>query len=349
MDTNIKVRESGPDILRSIAALFVICVHFYLNCGFYSVNLTSPKLFIMTTARWLFMIAVPLFVMLTGYCKSNKTISKAHYMSLVPLLIAYVVISIYKMLLVNCFYGNLYTLDFAIKNIANYQIAWYMGMYLSLMLIIPFLNKMWKACSGRKEHNILIASLVFISMLYPIALYIAPSYWQMLYPLAYYFAGTYIKEYRPKVKKIWLVLIIIAMILIEAIVSFKFANGGSFIWNVLGTADNGYSTFTVAVTAACIFLLFYDVNIKSAVLNKAFKSISQCSFEIYLFSACYDAIIFFYLKRYIDLGEPFFWWIFATVPTSFILGWISSIIYKFLYKNISGLVMKLIKRGKEAN
>ena len=121
MNTEIKVRELGPDILRSIAALFVVCVHFYLNCGFYSADLVTPKLFIMTTARWLFMIAVPLFMMLTGYFKSNKTVSKSHYMSLIPLVIAYVVISVYKMLFVNSIYGELYTFEFGIKNIANYH------------------------------------------------------------------------------------------------------------------------------------------------------------------------------------------------------------------------------------
>lgn len=342
----MKNRETGLDILKTIAVLFVVCVHFYLNCGYYSANLEGTRMFIMTVSRWLFIICVPLFMMLTGYFKSNKTISKSHYMSLIPLAIAYVLISIYKMLIVNCFFGRLYTFDFGVRNIANYQIAWYMGMYLSLMLIIPFLNKMWKACNSRKEHNILLLSLVFISMMYPVVQYIAPSYWQMLYPLAYYFGGIYIKEYQPKLNKILLAIIAIVTVFIEAVVSWGFAKGGAFVWAVLGPVDSGYSTATVGLTTACVFLIFYDVKINNGLIKKALKSISDCSFEMYLFTTTYDAIIFFYLKRYVFEAEDFFWWIFATVPASFVLAWISSVIYKLLYRVISGYVVGRIRKEK---
>lgn len=341
---DIKNRESGLDIVRSLAVLFVICIHFYLNCGYYNVPLNSPKLFVMTAARWLFLICVPLFMMLTGYFKSEKTVSKAHYLSLVPLFVAYILISIFKMLFVNLFQKGLYTFKFGITTIANYQIAWYMGMYLSLVLILPFLNKMWKGCNGRKEHNILIVSLAFISMLYPVVQYIAPSYWQMLYPLAYYFLGIYIKEYRPRVNKIVLFIVALLMVGIEAIVSYKGAAGGIFLWNILGSTDCGYSTITVAITAICVFLIFYDVKINSKVLVGAFKSISKCSFEMYLFSGAYDAVIFYFLKRYVAEGEGFFWWIFVTVPVSFILSWISSVIYQKVYSLVNGVVVKSLRK-----
>lgn len=344
---NLKKRESGPDIVRTIAVFFVICIHFYLNCGYYAEPLRSRKMFVMTAERWLFLICVPLFIILTGYFKSNKTITKSHYLSLIPLFIAYLLINIYKMLLVNKVFGTVYTLDFAVRNLANYQIAWYMGMYLSLMLLVPFLNKLWRACDGRREHNILIGSLVFISMCYPVFLYIAPSYWQMIYPMAYYFIGIYIKEYRPKPKKWLLPIIIIVIVLAEAAISFYYAKGGNFNWNILGPVDCGYSTITVAVTAVCMFLLFYDIDIKNKVLTKFFASISACSFEMYLFSGTYDAIIFYYLKRYIFTAEGFFWWIFVTPPVSFVLSWISSIIYRFLYNKISGYIVGIINRRKE--
>lgn len=346
-------RELGPDILRSLAALFVVCVHFYLNCGYYSAHLNSPKLFIMTCARWLFIICVPLFIILTGYFKLNKTVSKSHYMSLIPLIVAYIVICIHKMHVANQIFGKVYDLRYGLKNLANYQIAWYMGMYMSLMLICPFLNKMWKGCKDRKEHNILIGSLIFVAMLYPVFLYVVPSYWQMLYPLAYYFFGTYCRVYRPKVNKLLCVAIVAVMVVGEAIVSYKFANGEAFIWSILGPVDSGYSTITVGITAACVFLLLYDVDLKNKVIRRLFKSISSCSFEIYLFSSTYDTLIFYYLKRYIDSAEKFFWWIFITVPVSFICGWISSLIYKFFYNLASKFVVNMYgkaidKRNKAA-
>lgn len=337
-------REIGPDIIKTIAVLFVICVHFYLNVGYYSAPLNNTKMYIMTVARWGFIICVPLFIILTGYLKLNKTVSKSHYMSLIPLTVAYIVICIHKMYVANLIFGKVYTFTYGLKNLANYQIAWYMGMYMSLMLIVPFLNKMWKGCTGRKEHNILLGSLIFIAMLYPVFLYVVPSYWQMLYPLAYYFFGTYCKVYRPKANKLLLIIIAAVMIVGEAITSIYFAAGDKFNWLILGPVDSGYSTITVGITAACVFLLFYDVDIKNQFICKIFKSISSCSFEIYLFSSTYDTVIFYYLKRYVYSPEEFFWYIFLTVPVSFVAGWISSLIYKFLYKYASLLVVKVIGR-----
>ena len=340
MEDKQKVRESGPDLLRVIAAVFVIGVHFYLNCGYYSAPLISTKLYIMTAARWLFLICVPLYMMLTGYFKSEKTISKSHYLSLIPIAFSYVGISVIKMIMCNFVYGKVYTLSFAVRNILNYQIAWYMGMYLSLMLILPFLNKMWKACSGRREHNIMIASFAFVSMCYPVFLYIAPSYWQMLYPIVYYFLGIYIKEYRPKVKKWILLIVIIVTVTAEAVVSIIAANGNAFIWNVLGPVDSGYSTITVAVTAVSMFLLIYDLDVRNSFIKKVLANIAGLSFEIYLFSAAYDAIVFYYLKRYIYNAEDFFWIIFISVPASFLLAWLSSFIYRQFYLLIRRLFIK---------
>lgn len=344
----VKPRQEGLDIVRTIAAVFVVAVHFYLNCGYYSAPLNSPILFIMTVSRWLFLICVPLFMMLTGYFKSEKTISKSHYMSMVPILVSYVVISIIKVFASNYVYGKVYTFDFALKNIANYQLAWYVGMYLSLMALIPFLNRLWKALVSKKEKHLLIGSLAFVATLYPVFLYIAPSYWQMLYPLVYYYLGVYIKEYQPKVKKIWLVLITLVIVFGEAVTSYLFADGKSFIWNVLGPVDSGYSTITVVICAAAVFLLFYDVKIKTGWIKTVFRKISEVSFEIYLFTGVYDAIVFYYLKKIVWEVEDFFWWFFITVPASFLLAWISSMILKLIFKVIKEKVLVPISAAAKA-
>jgi len=329
-----KPRQVGPDIVRTIAAVFVVAVHFYLNCGYYSTPLHGPILFLMTVGRWLFLICVPLFMILTGYFKSEKTLNRAHYRSLIPVLVSYVVISVVKVFASNYVYGKVYTFEIALKNIANYQIAWYVGMYLSLMALIPFLNRLWKALISKKEKQLLIGSLAFVSTLYPVFLYLVPSYWQMLYPFVYYYLGVYFKEYRPKVKKLWLVLITFVIVFAEAITSFAFADGKSFIWNVLGPVDSGYSTITVVVCAASVFLLLYDVEVKTGWIRKVFQKISEVSLEIYLFTGVYDAIVFYYLKKIVWETEDFFWWFFATVPTSFLLAWISSMLLKLAFKII---------------
>ncbi len=344
-----KPRQAGPDIIRTIAAVFVVAVHFYLNCGYYSAPLKGPILFMMTAARWLFLICVPLFMILTGYFKSEKTLGWGHYKSLIPVFLSYIVISIIKVFASNYVYGKVYTFEIALKNIANYQIAWYVGMYLSLMALIPFLNRLWKALVSKKEKQVLIGSLAFVSTLYPVFLYIVPSYWQMLYPLVYYYLGVYMKEYQPKVKKRWLVLVTFGIVLAEAVISFVFADGKSFIWNVLGPVDSGYSTITVVICAAAVFLLFYDVEIKTGWIRTVFRKISEVSLEIYLFTGVYDAIIFYYLKKIVWEVEDFFWWFFVTVPVSFLLAWISSMLLKLIFKMIGKYARLIIKKFSNGN
>ena len=150
-----KERIAGLDLVRVVAAFFVMSVHFYLNCGYYSVKLVGIEAFLMTYGRWLFLTCVPLYMLLTGYFKLNKTFGKEHYRSLIPILVAYVVISIMKVMAANHIYGTVYTAEDTVRNLLNYQMAWYVGMYVSLMLLIPFLNTMWHAL-GKKQKQVLI-------------------------------------------------------------------------------------------------------------------------------------------------------------------------------------------------
>ncbi|MBQ8970236.1 MAG: acyltransferase family protein [Lachnospiraceae bacterium] len=346
-----KTRVAGLDLVRSFAALFVVCVHFYLNCGYYYTPLQGGKMYVMTAARWLFLICVPLYMILTGYLKCNKTISKEHYLSLVPILTAYVVISVIKIFVSNHFYGKIYFFKESVQSIANYTFAWYVGMYVCLTLLIPFLNILWKGLSEKKEKLILLGSLVFICSLFPVVVYIAPSYWQILYPILYYSIGVYIREYRPKVSKPLLAALVLLMTLINATVSYIGAKGGFFNWNLLGPVDSGYPTVTVVICATAFFLLFYDVDVPSVKLKALLRSISEVSFEIYMFTGCFDAAIYSIMFRYTGGADAhkFFWLFFALVPLNFVLSFLASRLYHFCYQKLSGAVAALWKRKETAS
>ena len=331
-------RIAGLDIVRTVAAFFVVCVHFFLNCGYYSAPLEGTAMFFATYGRWLFLTCVPLFLLMTGYFKINKKFGKAHYKSLIPILIAYVVISIIKIIASNYLYGTVYTFSDAVRNILNYQMAWYVGMYISLMLLVPFLNIMWHALD-LKMKRILIVSLLFISTLYPLVKFVAPSYWQMLYPLAYYFIGAYIKENQPKIKK-WIGLLILAVILLlETLGVFRYSNGAAFKWDFLGAVDNGYNALPIVASTVIVFLCLYNIKVKSKVLCYISQKISSVSFEIYLFAGIFDAYIYFYAKRYILEGAAFIPYFLPLVLMSFIGALIASLIYKKLYDVIHALLI----------
>ena len=360
-------RLPGLDLVRFIAALFVVSVHFFFNCGYYSAPLNDKVTFMMTAMRWLFLCCVPLYMMLTGYFKCGKDINKKHYMSLIPVFIAYVIISTIKIFVGNYYYGKVYGIKEALQSFGNYTIAWYVGFYFSLMAIAPFLNRMWHSLKSKKEQHILLISLACITSLYPlISLFAAsntapvawigsvlelaaPNYWQMLYPLLYYFLGCYFKENRPRFNKLILLAVILATVFINAGISYKYANGGNFIWAILGTVDCGYNCITVAICSSAIFLLLYDIDIKNKTVGFILKRVSAVSLEIYLFSAIFDIIIFDYVKRSYFEMRDFAWLFFILVPVNFICSVLCSNLYKIIYDKISAMVIARHTSGGSGN
>ena len=345
-DNKTKVRLAGPDIVRSFAAFSVVAIHFFLNSGYYSQPLQGTGMFIMTYVRWFFLICVPLFMILTGFFKNKKTISKSHYMSLIPILVAYFVLTMAKVLVAHRVYGVTYAEMNIVRQLFNYNFAWYVGMYVCMILLIPFFNILWNNISTKRDKHILLISLAFVCSMYPLVLYIAPSYWQMLYPLFYYYLGAYISEYRPHPKKIIVLLVALLSTLINATISFRAVDGSNFDWTVLGPVDCGYSTITVVITAVCVFLLFYDIDVKSTILKTVFRKISEVSFEIYLMAAVYDIIIYAYLGSRVYNYSEYYKLAFIIVPCDFILSWVTSMVYKLAYDLCKkGIVAVYTKKG----
>ena len=353
-----KTRLAGLDLVRCAAALFVVSVHFFFNCGYYSTPLTDKVTFMMTAARWLFLCCVPLYMMLTGYFKCNKDISRSYYLSFIPVFIAYIIISVIKVFVGNYYYGKVYGIKEALQSLGNYTMAWYVGFYFSLMAIAPFLNRLWHALKSKKEEQILLLSLAVVTTLYPVvslfasstiapvaclgsaAEFLAPNYWQMMYPLLYYFLGCYIREHSPKFNKLVLILTIFAMVFINAGISYVYAAGSNFNWNILGMVDCGYNCITVVICSTAIFLLLYDINIKGNGFKFILQKISSVSLEIYLFSAIFDIILFDYAKRHYFEMRDFAWLFFILVPINFIGAVICSNVYKLIYDSVSRLFKK---------
>ena len=342
-ESNNDKRQSGPDLIRSIACFFVVGAHFYLNMGYYDVPMEGPKMFVMTACRWLFVTAVPLFFMLTGYFKKKKMAAdRSHYKALIPLVISYVFISVAKMILYNRLYGKIYGVKEIFQNLGNYQIAWYMGLYLCVFLLIPFLNKAWYALD-EKEQNILLVTLAFLCTIYPAFKYVGPSYFIGIYPVLFYYLGITVSERRWKVNKLLLLAILGITIALEATISMKFTTTGMFDWNLIQTADGTYGTFFISICTICIFLMLYEVDVKCKIIRKLLSAISSVSFEIYLFAGAYDAIIYGYAKRYLNGPVEAFWWFFVTVPLSFTCAFISS----FIFRKIVDAILKQTEKKKE--
>ena len=65
VEENLKIRNIrhvGMDIVKSIAILSVIGVHFFLNTKFYTTNLNNFNLFFQTILQQLFLACIQLFL-----------------------------------------------------------------------------------------------------------------------------------------------------------------------------------------------------------------------------------------------------------------------------------------------
>lgn len=63
----MKKRESGIDLLRLIASLFVVGFHSFLYNGYYYHPQHGAAMLFFGSARWLFTSCNGIFLMLTGY------------------------------------------------------------------------------------------------------------------------------------------------------------------------------------------------------------------------------------------------------------------------------------------
>lgn len=357
-----KKRSAGLDVIRTVAVFFVVSVHFFLYNGYYKTPVNSAQMFFATAFRDIFYACVPLFMLLTGYLCSNKKLTRSYFGGIWRVIYTYTAVSIVTIIF-QIFYLKMNTpAEEFIKSYFSFSAApyaWYVAMYIGLFLLIPFLNILWHGLDSPRKKQLLLAIMIFLTAL-PSVLNgnanITPlipginfnltiSWWVGLYPLTYYFIGAYIREYQPKINPLISALIIIGTALLEAAAKYKQSEGGA----IKTTVDNGYGNMFALLISVFIFLLLYDVDIKSAFWKSIFETISKLSLGIYLISYIFDQIVYY---RYLNIRVPQipdrFKYYFIIVPLVFFASLFASAIIDFVYR-IIGKVKNRIKRSKMKN
>ena len=69
-------RNPAMDILRIVAVLCVISIHFFYHTGYYNTTADNVPMYFATVLRTLFSVCVPLFMILSGFLLCNKTLKK---------------------------------------------------------------------------------------------------------------------------------------------------------------------------------------------------------------------------------------------------------------------------------
>ena len=330
MDKKKIERESGLDFVRFLAVFSVIGAHYVLNCGYYRTDLKERGMVVFTVGRWFFMTCVPIFMILTGYLKINKKLSRSHYMELIPIMVGYGFIGTLNIFVSNYIYGGVYTWKSGGDELFTYRIAWYGGMYLCMMLVIQFFNILWKNL-GKKQKQLLILFLLCITAVPSLIPWFFPSYWERLYPLTYYYIGAYIRDYSLKPARWKSAGIMFLVLLVETGGTYLTKMEGVFNWEFLGSIDNGYGSLPVCISAICLFLLFYRQFIPGKWVRRLLASVSQVSFYIYLFSSMIDSVIYWKMQDKWTNTSQFLTFFFVIVPLSFSLSYVCAVLFKHLF------------------
>lgn len=338
-------RVFGFDLIRTIAVVMVLSVHFFLNNGFYQTKVTGKGMFFSIFLFWIFYNGVPLFLLLTGYLKKDKKLNKEYYKGIKHILMSYILIAITCLIVRKFYFEDKMTFLSAFTSIFNFSAngySWYIEMYLGLFLIIPFLNVLYNHLETKKQKQTLILTLMFIISLSPLFNYIKVNdvyltfgidWWNQIYPLLYYFIGCYIHEYRPKINRKKGLLIIFSIVLLESLLCYGYSYNKLFNCNFLG----GYNSLQTVIVSTIIFLLLYEIQYDKKIITKIVNKISMLSLDIYLFSYIVDRIVYQYLSKYLSNPVAFLKFFPLIVALNFLLS--------FLLSYIKEIIMKIGKQG----
>ena len=311
-----KKRMPGLDIVRSLAILLVVAQHFNLHTEFRETFFVGINMFIQGVFASLFFVAVPLFLLLTGYLNMNKQLSFGYYKGIVRILEAYLVYSVLTILYRYFVNGEHLSIFLWIRQILNYTAVpygWYIEMYICLFLLMPFLNIIYRNLDSQRKKQWLIVSFLGLTAI-PVSInwsatQLLPAYFTSLYPVTFYFIGAYIHEYKPKFSKLWLCVILIILCIADPIFNSIVHLREDFI--SLFMIRNGFFN---TITAVVVFLLFYDVDFKSKLITK----ISLLSLDMYLCSWMFDNLYYGYFKTYyFESQQQFFAFFPIVVPLVF--------------------------------
>lgn len=286
--TATKQRNINIDLIKCIAAISVISVHFFWNTGYYTEPMLGKRMLFMTFMRTSFMVCVPLFLIITGYLMCGKKLSAKYFYGIVHTIIMYIIISLFCILYRHIM-GQEVSLKDGIKGILDYTAApyaWYVEMYIGLFVMIPFLNILYHNLENKKAKKLLIFILVCMIVVPTIfnidGSKFVPAYWTGIWPILYYFIGCYIREYKSKIPLKLNIFLIFVILIFSTFFNYKKYFGECFEF----TSYNDWYGWQNFASSVLVFLFLNNINLLHipSVVNKVLSYIAKLSLGIYLAS-----------------------------------------------------------------
>lgn len=301
-------RQSGIDLIRITGLFFVVGVHQFLYNRFYYEPQMGIWMWSADVWRWLFFCCNGIFMMLSGYLRCKKTDLHDCYRGLIPVLVGYTLCCAI-IFPVQYILGEHMTFGYVIRYVTFGNYAWYVEMFIGLILVSPVINLGLKQMDDKTLGRFANIMVFVTSAHYATALDIIPNYWSSLYPVTYYILGAAIRRLQPKVK-VW-------QGLGGALLVSMFLAAISIITTDKGFSDGftqGYGGFWTMLTAAFVFLGLYRVNVGQGA-GKVLAWLSGGVFEGYLLSKIFDLWTYPLVKQWHTPDKLWLVFLVITVPT----------------------------------
>ena len=259
METQKNKRNFALDVIRALAITLVITIHTF---GF---DANKGASLIQEGVLCLAKMAVPLFVLLTGYLNNHKTIEDYYgngkWKGCFRVILAYIILGSLCYAGSVCWGRNYGVFDY-LKTLMAFKLTpygWYVEMWIGLFFMTPFLNIIFHNLDEKAERILLVTLLLLSS----IALFfnrngniVIPAFWMSIWPVTLYFLGAYLSRHKVKIEKKVLLLVLLAVGLGEPCLNL-FCHSDSYLY-FWGGQDGVVYLVSAFVTFAFILHKFSD-------------------------------------------------------------------------------------------
>jgi surface polysaccharide O-acyltransferase-like enzyme len=168
-----------------------------------------------------------------------------------------------------------------------------------------------------------------------------------IYPVIYYFIGAYIAKYAPKINKGLCAAIVLVLVALQTVILILAQPYLQTNWLL-----TEYGSIFIIIESVCIFLIFYDLDVKNKPIQKLLAYISSVTLEFYLLSYIVDSHVYPFIYNLNDTitQEQFFKKYFLIIiPVLFLAGLTLSAVFHVIYDNIGKLLTRLSGKSKKAS
>lgn len=287
---NSHLRDSNIELLRIVAILGVIVLHYNNESmgggGFANVEKGSANYFVLYLLETIFICAVDLFVLISGYfmCTSQKR-------NIVKPIQLMLLVIVFRVLTSS--YDWIKNDTFSVRGFINCLIPvnYFVILYITLYFVSPYINIVLKSLCEKQINILIIISIIFFSVwptmvdvlqqitsiefmgLSTVGMYGSQSGYTIVNFILMYLIGAYIRVNEMNEKgrneiSLWK-LFFFWILIIALILTWSFFNS-STAWE--------YCNPLVILESIIVFSLFKRINLKSKIVN----SLSKATFTTFL-------------------------------------------------------------------